>query len=385
MRGGVLTGFLWLIACGEVGTGVEGLDAGPADLEARDQGPGDQGHRVDAQEVDAGFADAGEGDAGEGDASWVDAAPNDGGGIRIEGRTLLVDGAPFLIRGVGWNPVRRGGTHPQGLEFAATVEGDSTMMVAAGINVVRTYTTIDDRAVLDVLWSKGLRVLMTVYAYGGEGPEVVGPRVQALADHPAILMWLIGNEWNYNGLYVGMSHADALARLNDVAQRIRAVDPLHPIATVYGELPSPETIAAMPRVDAFGINAYRGLSFYDLFDRYEERSTKPMFLSEYGADAYNANLPGEDQAAQALAVTTLAMEIEAHWTGQGGVASGGALFEWCDEWWKDGAGQADRQDVGGVAPGGGPYPDQTFNEEWWGLVELDRTPREAYRALQRLW
>ncbi|MBK6689009.1 MAG: hypothetical protein IPG45_31365 [Deltaproteobacteria bacterium] len=309
MRGGVLTGFLWLIACGEVGTGVEGLDAGPADLAARDQGPGDQGHRVDAQEVDAGFADAGEGDAGEGDASWVDAAPNDGGGIRIEGRTLLVDGAPFLIRGVGWNPVRRGGTHPQGLEFAATVEGDSTMMVAAGINVVRTYTTIDDRAVLDVLWSKGLRVLMTVYAYGGEGPEVVGPRVQALADHPAILMWLIGNEWNYNGLYVGMSHADALARLNDVAQRIRAVDPLHPIATVYGELPSPETIAAMPRVDAFGINAYRGLSFYDLFDRYEERSTKPMFLAEYGADAYNANLPGEDQAAQALAVTTLAMEI----------------------------------------------------------------------------
>jgi hypothetical protein len=309
------------------------------------------------------------------------------GGVTLDGNRLQVDGMPFSIRGVCWNPVPRGGVHPADLDFAGFVEADAELMQAAGINAVRTYETITDTAVLDALHAAGIYVLNMAYAWGGDPPSVVDARVNAVKDHPAILMWVLGNEWNYNGLYVGQSHDDALAALNEAAMRIRAIDDQHPIATVYGELPTAETIEAMPLIDVWGINAYRGLGFGDLFDRFAALSDKPMFLAEYGADAYDATQDAVNLTAQAQATRELTQEILDHGAGPGseGPCLGGTIFEWADEWWKDGEGSASTQEVGGIAPGGGPHPDQTFNEEWWGVVDIDRNPRPAYDELQALY
>ena len=295
--------------------------------------------------------------------------------------------AALVLRGVCWNPVPVGATHPEGLDYTGFAAVDIPLMQSAGFNVVRTYEPLTDRAVLDALWAAGIRVIDSVYPWGGSDPSVVTERVRAVKDHPAILYYSLGNEWNYNGLYVGLAHDDALALINEAARLVKLEDGAHPVMTIYGELPSAETITRMPDIDVWGINAYRGISFGDLFDAWRARSDKPMLVSEYGADAYNANLPGYDPESQALAAAALTREIlalaTAPATNDGGArVLGGTIFEWADEWWKDSAGSPNAQEVGGVAPGGGPYPDQTFNEEWWGLVDIQRAPRPAYESLR---
>ena len=334
--------------------------------------------------------EGGRGPASEGPDTALPLAGFGGGGSPGEAGVLDPADAGVKrvsIRGVGWNPVRVGETHPEGLDYAGFSDIDIPLMAALGVNVVRTYEPLLERAVLDRLWAAGIRVIESVYPYGGVEASVVTERVRAVKDHPAVLYWALGNEWNYNGLYVGLSFEDSLARLNEAASLVRSEDAAHPIVTIYGELPSAETIAAMPDIDVWGINAYRGLSFGDLFDAWRERSGKPMFVAEYGADAYNANLPGYDPESQALATEALTREILSQATGAAGGAAvlGGTLFEWADEWWKDNSGSPSTQEPGGIAPGGGPYPDQTFNEEWWGIVDIERRTRPAYDALKAVF
>lgn len=329
----------------------------------------------------------------EGDGPTDAADPRDAGrqvpasGVHVDGPRLVVDGALFHIRGVGYNPIGIGGNHPQNLDYAGFAAVDIPLMAAAGINVVRTYEPLLDRGVLDQLAAAGIYVIESVYPFGGAPVTDVIERVRVIKDHPAVLMWAVGNEWNYNGLYVGLSHDDAVARLNDAVALIKAEDPSHPVATIYGELPTAETLQAMPGVDIWGINAYRGISFGALFTDWANLSDKPMFLGEYGADAYNATSGMYDPESQALAVGALTRELMVNASAlvPGGVTLGGAVFEWADEWWKDAEGALDVQDVGGIAPGGGPYPDQTFNEEWWGIVDIRRERRAAYGALREVF
>lgn len=348
-----------------------------------------------------GGADAG-GEAGEAStsggkatASGGKAADGGSGGnapsgkrIEVRGRELYVDGEAFRIRGVNWNPVPKGGDHPANLDYAGFADRDIALMKAAGINVVRTYERLEDREVLDKLEGAGIFVFDTVYGWWQDAPSVVTARVNAVKEHPAILAWVLGNEWNYNHLYGNdsLSLEATRDRINEAAELIRAVDDDHPISTIYGELGGIEAqMAAMPNIDIWGINAYRGISFGDLFTKFAAASSKPMYLGEYGADAYDSRNGGKvDVDAQGLATQALTQEIiDNYVTPSSGVALGGFVFEWADEWWK--GGNPDTHDTGGTAPGGGPYPDQTFNEEYWGIVDIDRVPRPAYEELKALY
>lgn len=332
---------------------------------------------------------SGGGDSATGGTSAGGSGPGpEGSGVSIVGRQLFLDGEPFHIRGVNWNPVPKGANHPDGLDYAGFADQDIALMKAAGINAVRTYERLENTVVLDKLYAAGIYVFSTVYGWHGDDPSVVTARVNAAKGHPAIMAWVLGNEWNYNQLYANDGNtAGARAKINQAAALIKQADPSHPIASIWGgtgELGA--TVSQMPDIDIWGINFYGGLSLADVFNNWPGAGDGPMFLGEYGADAYNAKTNSVDTASQAEATRVLTQAIMDNYvTGNGGVTSGGFIFEWADEWWKDSGGSNSVQDAGGIAPGGGPYPDQTFNEEFWGIVDIDRNPRPAYDELKALY
>ncbi|MBU1430615.1 hypothetical protein KKF91_08680, partial [Myxococcota bacterium] len=251
--------------------------------------------------------------------------------VTVKGRQVFEEGALLFIKGVAWNPVSLGGAHPHDLDFAGAVASDAALMAAAGVNVVRTYEPITDPRVLDTLWAHGIGVFNGVFAWHGTTDAEITARIEAVGDHPAVLAWVVGNEWNFNALYQAVPDESAaraaldravLARIGEVTRLVKRLDPQRPVATIYGELPTREIIEALPEVDLWGLNIYRGLSFGDLFEAWAALSPKPMFVGEYGADAWDARGGLENQAAQAEAIGALAAELVAQGTPQGGPCSG---------------------------------------------------------------
>jgi hypothetical protein len=295
---------------------------------------------------------------------------------------------PFDVRGISWSPAERGANLPGKDAYLRAADRDLALMRAANINVVKTYLPVD-RALLDKLLAYGIVAIVTVLSKAGDDFE--GP-VMELRSHPALLMWLVGNEWNYNRLYESCALDACYARVNAAAQRIKALDPAHPVATSFAptaELPTDEDVKRLPAVDVFGLNVYSQPGFFNRFTNWRllaQRTgiQKPIFFSEYGADAFDNRAGRPDEAAQAAALRRQTLEIRGQSSAKNPALPclGGTPFEWNDEWWKRGS--AGAQDNDGFA-NQGVAADQFANEEWWGVVDIDRKPRAAYQVLKELY
>lgn len=59
------------------------------------------------------------------------------------------------------------------------------------------------------------------------------------------------------------------------------------------------------------------------------------------------------------------------------ICSGVTMFSFTDGWWK--AGNPSSQDIGGFAPNSSDVPnDGTPNEEYWGIVDLERNKTQTF-------
>ena len=337
----------------------------------------------------------------------------------MSGRRLLVGGAPFTVRGVNYSPLEsyaKRSTSPPDLFYEAHKAlwaRDLPLIAKLGANVVRVYNWDpglhdSDLSFLDACAENGLRVVLGISNYFYDDPAALPDIVKQVAKHPALLMWAVTNEKVH-----GVSDAEAVVQYNKIAEltaSVRstedAVGTWHPITVPVtcdlGHISSLDAAGATLDVHSFQCYwAEREAWPADFYARYQDATSKPLLLSEFGIDSY-------DNAAGVADEQTQASHLSAQWAAlispaaTGCATVGGIAFEWMDEPWKGGVraaantaeGGACAPDRGGLDPllaGWGPnaLPDQCGNEAFFGLTELQDDEslllKPAYGALQKAW
>ena len=191
------------------------------------------------------------------------------------GWQLLRDGEPYFIRGAG-------GTH------------SLQQLAAAGANSVRTWDFEDVGPILDEAHALGMTVAVGIWLgherhgfdYSDEKQvaaqlERARGAVLRYKDHPALLLWGVGNEME--GFEEG-DNPGIWEAVNDIAAMIKELDPHHPTMTttafVHGK--RIEFLhERSPAIDIHGVNAYGGAVVVPRFLR-DGGATKPFVLTEFG-------------------------------------------------------------------------------------------------------
>ena len=303
--------------------------------------------------------------------------------VQTEGRKLLLNNKTYQIKGICYHPVSKG----EAKRSFSSIAQDLQLMQEAGINTIRVYAPIDDPLILDQINAAGIKLIMG-FGYNQEGQFDIASGtildyIKKYKHHPAILFWELGNEYNYHPEWFEGDLANWYKALNNTAQKIKAIDQNHPVATAHGEIPTNEVLQNNPNIDIWGVNVYRWDQPGSLITEWVERSELPLYFSEAGADSFMAApkddyRAGENQTAQADATRMILDQIFK----KPNIVNGVTLFSFTDGWWK--AGNPNQQDIGGWAPfsSGVPY-DGAPNEEYWGVVDIDRKKKEAFFVLQK--
>jgi len=301
--------------------------------------------------------------------------------VSVSERQILVNENPYLIKGICYHPVPKGS---KDLSFNS-LDQDLALMVEAGINTIRVYAPIDNKDVLDKIHDAGLKVVIGFgYNQGGRFDILSGTFVDYIntfKNHPAILMWELGNEYNYHPEWFEGDIKNWYKALKEATDLAHENDTNHPVTTAHGDLPDALALSICTNIDVWGMNSYRWDNPEAIFSEWEALSHKPMYLSEAGGDSYmtisrDGYEAGSNEKAQANANKNI---LNAIFKNQD-ICSGVTMFSFTDGWWK--AGNPEKQDPGGWAPNssGVPY-DGAPNEEYWGMVDIDRNKKETFETI----
>tara|TARA_B100000524_G_scaffold130004_1_gene64236 strand:- start:1162 stop:2340 length:1179 start_codon:yes stop_codon:yes gene_type:complete len=286
--------------------------------------------------------------------------------VYVEDRKLYVDGEEYRINGICY---ARG--EGNGENSGYSYNDDIPLLIDANINTIRTYAAITNVSELDAFADSGIKVIMML------NENSYTWYVNQFKDHPAILMWEFGNEFNYHPEWFDNNIQNWYDQLENCASTVKSLDPNHPVSSGHGEVPNSQALNSCPSIDIWGMNIYRWLSPDSAIDELAAMTEKAIYISEAGADSYNINSNSENQSQQAQATDVILNAI----IDKSDLCIGVTLFEFCDEWWK--AGNPNQQDIGGFT-NAIPY-DNFANEEYWGIVTRDREPKLAYYVVQEIY
>ncbi|MBN2119882.1 MAG: hypothetical protein JW734_02345 [Candidatus Omnitrophica bacterium] len=372
---------------------------------------------------------------------------NDARAVKVEikstpekGYKLIVDGQPFLVKGVVYHPVPPGSDYNYDFwQDLDAIDKDAKLLKEAGFNVVRLYVPSPDlektKKVIRQFYKNGIYTVMGHWVgfwnypcpfYGDEKfreevKKEVLEMVEALKDEEGLLMWILGNENNYS--FSGKVNpwpcpqADAIedpsqkickkaeiyySLMNDISKGIKEIDQGHPVALGNGELITLDIAAKYAKdVDLLALIFYRGKRFGNIFNSVKSIFDKPVLIAEMGCDAYDAYRNKEDQDIQAEFLLFQWLDIYKNTFERipEGNCLGGIIFEWNDEWWKYNPSDSCRwvyHDTLGGWSNGSYYFDikvsrnLNMNEEWFGITAFSKDeegtflkkPRKAYYVLR---
>ncbi|MGA8535551.1 MAG: hypothetical protein WB615_15695 [Candidatus Tumulicola sp.] len=309
--------------------------------------------------------------------------------------------------------------NPLGNKNSAIWKRDLTTLRALNVNAIKVYNANPNAEpigdFLSAAYNNGKHPIYVILSIFFPGAAALNPG--AVADlkgqylklaqingvYPAVIGMSIGSEVNAEDLisnpawWKGMSEIARGAR-----EGFKAAGQPEKILTTTMVDDGMNTVRAGEAnnfpIDAWGINAYKGPKFGDLWSTYQAASSKPFIVSEWGTPAaYHPNLnpsvakefPKAKIGELTDYVGGLGQQMYEHSTLNGGIGSGGFYFEFNDEWWK-------ANDKCIQLPGPSRKPDPKFaggfdDEAWFGLNIISAgtpnvlTPRATYSTLQNVW
>lgn len=353
----------------------------------------------------------------------------------------MVNEQAFMVNGMNWDYFPIGTNYMYSLWnqsdafIKKALDDEMSLLKNMGVNAIRVYTGIQPKWIKYIYETYGIHTMLN-HSFGRYGLTLDGawvanteysdPRVRELLlkevkelaqeykDTPGLLLYLLGNENNY-GLFWGGAETEDIpladrqstirARymyklFNEASLALKSIDPNRPVSLCNGDLLFLDIIAEECKdVDIFGVNVYRGISFTDMFDRVKNEYGKPILLTEFGSDAFNAITKEEAQREQAYYKVGNWREIYENAAGLGRAQNsiGGFTFQFSDGWWKYGQTRnLDVHDTNASWENGGYEFDHipgenNMNEEWFGICAKGPTnamghyelfPRAAYYGLK---
>ncbi len=193
------------------------------------------------------------------------------------GWMLLRDGEPYYIKGAG------GDKHLD-------------LLVQCGGNSIRTWSYEGAQDILDKAYEKGLTVTLGLWLgherhgfdyndkWAVKGQlENFRKVVEKYKNHPALLLWGVGNEMDL--FYSNYKVWDAV---QDIAKMIKEVDPNHPTMVVTAGLDVAEVQLIQeraPAIDILGVNTYGDIvNVPKNIELYQWN--KPYIVTEWGPNGH---------------------------------------------------------------------------------------------------